>query len=101
MSARIIAAAHALCKLASEECGINEQDNWNVYSDMFKKDAKIALEAADAVADKKLAKRLKLETDETLVKLLNANKLLEDALKHYRETYGVIGTVQDKKTPDA
>ena len=49
MTDRVTAAARALCTLASRECGINEADNWNAYKAMFMKDAKAALDAADAV----------------------------------------------------
>lgn len=42
----VLVAARALCAINSEVCGVDEQDNWKLYSDDFKKDAIAAIEAA-------------------------------------------------------
>lgn len=42
----VLAAARTLCAINSRICGIDEQDNWKLYSDHFKADAKAAIEAA-------------------------------------------------------
>lgn len=41
----VVAAAKALCKHHADICGVNSDDQWNVYSDDFIADAKIVLEA--------------------------------------------------------
>jgi len=41
----VVAAAKALCKHHADICGVNSDDQWNVYSDDFIIDAKIVLEA--------------------------------------------------------
>lgn len=46
---QIVAAARALNRQSSRECGINEQDSWNLYADEYLADAKAALEAAHGV----------------------------------------------------
>ena len=79
MTERITAAARALCKLASIECGVNEQDNWNVYSAMFKKDAAAAIKAADKVA--------KADADAVLVKKVSE---LQEQVNFYRSKFGVV-----------
>lgn len=76
-SPRIIAAAKALCKLTSKECGVNEAYNWNLNSDMFLKDAAAAIKAADAV---------KSPPDEGLTTKI---KQLQEQLSFYRKKYGV------------
>ena len=48
---QIVAAARALNRQSSRECGINEQDSWNLYADEFLADAKAALEAAHGIKE--------------------------------------------------
>jgi hypothetical protein len=43
-----IKAARALCERAADACGINRADNWNVYAEDFKADAKAMLDACGA-----------------------------------------------------
>ena len=44
----IVKAARALCRHASTECGVNEADNWAIYSDEFLADAEVVLHAVGA-----------------------------------------------------
>ena len=46
--AQITRAARALCKDASDVCGVDNEDNWKFYSEDFRKQAVIALTAAGA-----------------------------------------------------
>lgn len=43
---QITAGARALCKRMAESCGVDERDEWQLYADTFKEDAKAVLEAA-------------------------------------------------------
>jgi hypothetical protein len=43
-----IKAARALCDRAADACGIDRNDNWNVYAEDFKADAKAMLDACGA-----------------------------------------------------
>jgi hypothetical protein len=43
-----IKAARSLCDRAADACGINRADNWNVYAEDFKADAKAMLDACGA-----------------------------------------------------
>ncbi len=43
---QIIAGAKALNKRTAEACGVDEGDQWKVYSEEFIKDARIVLTAA-------------------------------------------------------
>jgi DNA-binding GntR family transcriptional regulator len=43
-----IKAARALCERAADACGIDRNDNWNVYAEDFKADAKAMLDACGA-----------------------------------------------------
>jgi hypothetical protein len=43
-----VAAAKALCKLNSESCEVDNDDNWKLYSETFMEDARTALDAAGA-----------------------------------------------------
>lgn len=43
-----IAAGRALCKLSSESCNIDFDDNWKFYGEHFIEDADAALEASGA-----------------------------------------------------
>lgn len=45
---QITAGARALCKQMAEACGVDVRDQWQLYSDTFKEDAKAVLEAATA-----------------------------------------------------
>ena len=40
--------ARALCKRASEDCGVDFEDNWKLYGESFIADARAALDAAAA-----------------------------------------------------
>jgi predicted dienelactone hydrolase len=44
-----IKAARALCDRAADACGIDRNDNWNVYAEDFKADAKAMLDACGAL----------------------------------------------------
>lgn len=46
---QIVAAARALCNRTSEACNTNADDEWTHYSDSFKEDARVALEAAAGI----------------------------------------------------
>lgn len=67
----IVKAARALCRHASTECGVNEADNWAIYSDEFLADAEVALHAVAAPA--------LLEALQTLVDCSKYGPLSEDA----------------------
>jgi hypothetical protein len=43
-----IKAARALCDRAADACGIDRNDNWNVYAEDFKADAKAMLDSCGA-----------------------------------------------------
>ncbi len=43
-----VAAARAICRLHSDMCHVDFDDDWNIYSSDFLKEAKIALDAAAA-----------------------------------------------------
>jgi hypothetical protein len=43
---QITAGARALCRSMAEACGIDERDQWQLYAETFKEDAKTVLEAA-------------------------------------------------------
>ena len=89
-SPRITAAARALCKLASEQCGVNEDDNWTHYSGMFKADAKAAIEAADRI-DAAFAKAEQSVLEASLMKRIED---LEMVLAEYRRRHGILGSAQ-------
>jgi hypothetical protein len=42
----VVAAARELCARESEECGVDNDDNWKMYGETFLMDAKAALDAA-------------------------------------------------------
>jgi hypothetical protein len=44
----VVAAARAICKLNSDSCGVNDDDNWKQYGETFLEDARAALDAAGA-----------------------------------------------------
>lgn len=46
---QITAGARALCKQMAEACGVDVRDQWQLYSDTFKEDAKAVLEAAHGI----------------------------------------------------
>ena len=46
---QITAGARALCKQMAEGCGVDVRDQWQLYSDTFKEDAKAVLEAAHGI----------------------------------------------------
>ena len=46
----VVAAARALCKLNSDICGVDNEDNWKLHGELFLTDADIALDAAAAPA---------------------------------------------------
>jgi hypothetical protein len=79
-----IKAARALCDRAADACGIDRNDNWNVYAEDFKADAKAMLDACGAP-----------DLLETLSKTL---KRIEEAL-----AYGYLpaGTEQELETQAA
>ena len=57
-SPMVVAAARALCKLNSDICGVDNEDNWKLYSELFLADASIALDAAEAPEMLKALQRL-------------------------------------------
>ena len=44
--AQIVRAAKKMCALSSEECGVNNDDNWLVYGNSYLAEARIVLEYA-------------------------------------------------------
>lgn len=49
---QITAGARALCNRMAEACGVDERDQWQLYADTFKEDAKAVLEAAANLREK-------------------------------------------------
>lgn len=103
-SARITAAARALCRQASIECNVGEADNWKTYSEMFIKDARVAIEAADAIPlpvvgppkprkkhEMSLERKFAIQTSE-IERLSSEKIMLESTLRIYRERHGPIGS---------
>ena len=101
-SARITAAARALCRQASIECNVGEADNWKTYSEMFIEDARVAIEAADAIPlpvvgppkprKKHEMIRKHLAMQASVIEQLQEHKsALEETVRAYREKYVVIG----------
>ena len=93
-SPRITAAARAPCKQASKECGVNEADNWHVYSDMFIADATIAIEAADFALGERSARSLRTEITRhkaNISELVRAKQEAEETLVKYRKKFGPLG----------
>lgn len=88
---RITAAARALCKIASEECNVDEQDNWKTYSDLFIADATTAIKAADSVGTK-APRKLKKRDTALIEKQRKQIAQLEETVVFYRTTYGIIGS---------
>lgn len=56
---RVIAAARALCKQASEECGRSEEWMWTAHYKTFLVDAEVAIKAADEAQPIEIDNRLK------------------------------------------
>ena len=44
-----IKAARILCERIADACGVDRDDNWNIYSEDFKADAKAMLDACGAL----------------------------------------------------
>lgn len=59
MTERIKAAARALCRVAAADAELEYNDCWSMYGEQFTSDAKVALEAADAVQPIIVDKRIK------------------------------------------
>ena len=110
-SARITAAARALCRQASIECNVDEADNWKTHSEMFIEDARAAIEAADAALPpappkprKKHEMSLKrqISMQERTIESLSREKIIlestlrmqETTLRIYRERHGPIGVAR-------
>lgn len=45
---QVVKAARKLCQLSSEACGVNNDDNWFIYGEMFIEDAREVLTAVFA-----------------------------------------------------
>lgn len=45
-SPMVAAAAREMCRLSSEMCGVDNDDNWKAYGDGFLKEAAMVLDAA-------------------------------------------------------
>lgn len=44
-----IKAARILCERSADSCGVDRDDNWSIYSEEFKDDAKAMLDACGAL----------------------------------------------------
>lgn len=49
---QITAGARALCKQMAEACGVDVADQWQLYAETFKEDARAVLEAANGIKEK-------------------------------------------------
>lgn len=49
---QITAGARALCQQMAEACNVDAGDQWQLYADTFKEDAKAVLEAAHGIKEK-------------------------------------------------
>lgn len=48
---QITAGARALCKQMAEACGVDVADQWQLYAETFKEDARAVLEAANCIKE--------------------------------------------------
>lgn len=95
MTARITAAAIALCKQTATDSGLAYNMLWANHSKQFIEDAKTALKAADATgkADARFQRR-QVKLQKECIERLSAQKMsLESELRAYRVKYGVIGSL--------
>jgi len=95
MTARVTAAAIALCKQTATDSGLAYNMLWANHSKQFIEDAKTALKAADAVVRPGARfKTQQLKLHKQCIERLSAQKLnLESELRAYRVKYGVIGSL--------
>jgi len=63
MKAMVVAVARCLNARAAEACGVDAQDQWKFYGDLYIEDAKAALEAADVPGLLAVAKHAQEWTD--------------------------------------